>query len=556
MDPNDKELLLDWVVNRTRDSSWDITEDPCSWPGISCYNGTYLQSIDISPEVLQNIVWGDFPDLPVWSQKKKEGTALPHFVYIKIKNCRLGPYLPDWAEDYWTTYDNNNTNTVAGFNFELDTTPSILCPFPVTWNISKTRERKVSCTNVNIIDLSPRFGPAEGNTKVYIRLNAPSGYINLTCSFGAYDDHQTIPVPIKDIFFSDYQWADFANATSGNIGFSESMISCVSPRHTPGTVNLTLWVGNSLITTTFLQTYNYECPAGTYASNATGNCEDCPLGYWSPVKSTKCYPCPPGSYADVMGSPECTLCPAGSFNKLNASTDASNCTKCDPGYYTSKPGSTKCSPCSPGTSQIDKGMPSCDQCKQGYFAEGYANTNCSKCNPGSYSDSEGNPSCLKCEVGKFTGIYGSTFCAKCLAGTTTSGVGSTTCDVECQPGFFRPVQISRCIRCIPGQYANGTANAVCKLCSVGYYNPYFNASSCIKCPNGTLTTNKGSTSCIPRIVPPPPKDDNVGFVVGIVLLVIAIVLIFIAIVYVIYKRRQQAIKQREIDQIRDIMNAM
>src|SRR4051812_27825219 len=65
---------------------------------------------------------------------------------------------------------------------------------------------------MNIVAIDPSYGPKSGGTLVKIKVNAPLGYVNLSCSFGAVNptggpgDGESVPVPVTQLYFMTYYW--------------------------------------------------------------------------------------------------------------------------------------------------------------------------------------------------------------------------------------------------------------------------------------------------------------------------------------------------------------
>ena len=84
------------------------------------------------------------------------------------------------------------------------------------------------------------------------------------------------------------------------------------------------------------------CPAGTFSASGSSFCTECDSGSWSAANASSCsvappgfyvpdtldsvLPCAPGTFADVSGASNCTVCPVGSF--LRALTASTRCTVC------------------------------------------------------------------------------------------------------------------------------------------------------------------------------------------------------------------------------------
>ena len=119
-----------------------------------------------------------------------------------------------------------------------------------------------------------------------------------------------------------------------------------------------------------------SCPLGTYQTGIgmqfQSNCESCAQGTYSTAigASGPCPPCPPGRYQNDVGSTDCWLCPAGTFQTGTGIQSQSNCTSCYGGMY------------------AGEGAPSCTSCVAGKytFLRGAQDESaCQWCGPGTYS---------------------------------------------------------------------------------------------------------------------------------------------------------------------------
>ena len=88
------------------------------------------------------------------------------------------------------------------------------------------------------------------------------------------------------------------------------------------------------------------CEAGSKCEDGTKTvCED---GFYSTNGSSNCYQCESGTFSETNGSSSCTDCPSG----YECSLTAKNI--CDAGYY-SEAKSTDCQLCLNGTYSVNQG---------------------------------------------------------------------------------------------------------------------------------------------------------------------------------------------------------
>jgi hypothetical protein len=152
------ELLRDWAVNYTRNHGWNVTNDPCTWAGVTCAtneSGTYTEvkadpykkvygvigdvvGIDIDPLVLNRVMYGEFPDLDLWASAKVAGTAFTKLRWLTFQWFRFGPTFPDTIHKYWTNYNDSIGMNNEPFNVLLtnkaplaegNAAPSLFAPF-------------------------------------------------------------------------------------------------------------------------------------------------------------------------------------------------------------------------------------------------------------------------------------------------------------------------------------------------------------------------------------------------------------------------------------------
>ena len=187
----------------------------------------------------------------------------------------------------------------------------------------------------------------------------------------------------------------------------------------------------------------HKCKQGYYKKPETGKtineintCTICPKGYsCDGLNATKC---PKGQYQPNTGKDKCIACPAGTYAKVEGTTD--NCTACDAGYYCPK-------------EEMDVPV---------------------RCPAGHYS-AAGASACTACEAGKIPNAA-QTDCSKCPAGTESKGAGggiytydevnktSTSTCYTCQEGTYAPEGSGSCTKCVAGTYQYQTGQLSCSNC--------------------------------------------------------------------------------------------
>lgn len=486
---------------------------------------------------------------------------------------------------------------MAPLYFRLDVTPSLVCydepcPFEPTkpaaavtnWTFAtdqyvyndapclRTGEQyfdmNVTCSPLNIISRSPDHGPQAGGNRVVMATNLPLGFLDMKISFG-HEDGLTEPVAIESLFFLDYVWREVNNAVNPNTGgilyYFSSVITVTAPPHPAGIVQLHIYVGNDVelserITKQYLP-YSYDCPPGTYetlgtdpVSGATNvsTCVVCPPGTFTDTFGAQaCEPCIGGTFNPDFNRTTCELCPAGTYSAATSANSSDTCLPCPVGYYNPLTGQTVCTACGAGEAQSKVGQTKCDPCPAGWFNDLPAQQNCTKCRAGTYQPYTSATYCLLCSVGKYSAEPASTSCYDCLPGYTTSGRNSTGC-YACPAGSYRPSTSTRCLQCAPGRYTDQAGLSVCSLCEATYYNTAYNQTDCIACDEGTTNIKRGSTGCSQLTLRQTQGDISL-LMIGILLVIAAVIVLICGVSYVIYRRKIQGRKKRELEKLKELM---
>lgn len=293
------------------------------------------------------------------------------------------------------------------------------------------------------------------------------------------------------------------------------------------------------------------CVDGTYkSSKGSQACEPCPsysssvgdlyldkqwckcnpgrYGSATPTSAADCRGCEPGSYKNVSGAQNCTLCGKGKYNVAENSIFESSCVRCPAGKFLDGLGAkmaSSCVECPPGTYQPILGatqFSDCIPCAKGKYstagpAQVYAEVcndcergkylnfvgaafqeNCTACPTGTYATQTGNTDlsyCLKCPKGKFSvteSAFLPQFCIRCSYGkySSTEGNGDPGLCLSCSPGKYSSIlgatDRQNCSSCTPGTYS-GSAFRACSTCEIGKINPHYEAThidNCTYCPAG------------------------------------------------------------------------
>jgi hypothetical protein len=146
------------------------------------------------------------------------------------------------------------------------------------------------------------------------------------------------------------------------------------------------------------------CEQGSFSDTANApNCTDCPADTFQlkpgqPYCETK-QPCAPGTFeaanATDSSSARCRKCPRG---RSNTQSNAAECTECPVGRHTNGTNRVTCVPCAPGHSGSGKLRDSAQHCQ--------------RCPPGHFQPAQAQGGCLKCRDG-FVCPWNSTFEQSC-----------------------------------------------------------------------------------------------------------------------------------------------
>jgi hypothetical protein len=115
------------------------------------------------------------------------------------------------------------------------------------------------------------------------------------------------------------------------------------------------------------------CCAGFRSGGGSG-CTACPKGFFQDnVGRENCGVCPSGKYADKQGQHSCTTCPKGHYGDyMRSTTSGDHCVQCAPGLYQQKDGSEQCVECPRDTYINVVASPRCEPCPAGTSTLGLA----------------------------------------------------------------------------------------------------------------------------------------------------------------------------------------
>ena len=210
-----------------------------------------------------------------------------------------------------------------------------------------------------------------------------------------------------------------------------------------------------------------------------------PLYGWTGVFTCEivsvCSQCGIGTYADIAGSTQCSLCPAGTYTVSTAATAVSSCLGCPTGTYGGMAGSG-CMTCEAGSYNSATTQSACTACPDGTYGtvQGLSTSSaCTNCKAGTYNNYMNfvfPTTCIACPAGTYKPLDGGQ-CTQCPMGTYSTALGSNTSSlcVKCQAGKYNPT-------------LGSNSTSACLLCPKGSYNPYTGggafADACLYCPTG------------------------------------------------------------------------
>ncbi len=297
----------------------------------------------------------------------------------------------------------------------------------------------------------------------------PDGAAQLACPAGTYGN-QTGLVQASDCSLCTLGFY-CPEATSG---YPTTSLRCPQGHYCP------------LGTTT---QFEFPCPDGTYSTvfglERENQCLSCPPGrHCSGGDAIGGQLCPRGNYCpDGSGGP--TPCPGGTYTEVIGSHELSLCEQCPAGFYCTS-GTDSPAPCSAGTYNPLLGQNAADDCQPcpaGQACTTIALTAPNElCSPGHFcpegSDKSADPT-NNCPTGTFTDYHNLTVadeCSVCPAGwacpSGTGGVSSPR--LACAMGHFCPngTQFTTQYPCTAGSYGNSTRlqrQVECEDCPPGLF---------------------------------------------------------------------------------------
>ncbi|XP_058655214.1 SCO-spondin isoform X4 [Onychostoma macrolepis] len=284
-----------------------------------------------------------------------------------------------------------------------------------------------------------------------------------------------------------------------------------------------------------------RCPQGHYCPVGSSSPETCPEGYYSNssrnTKLSDCVPCPPGFACSSRGlSSPSHVCQMGYYCPQGQNSSHPAHFICSPGHMC-PPGSPAQIPCPIGTYQNLQGQVECSVCPAGYFCAGSDTVtggtsipvSCPRgyyCPPGSESGVS-----FPCPAGTFNGQLGLSSkdqCISCPPGKYCSSSGLDTPTGNCSPGYVcnqsaslsEPVGDSTGGRCTAGFYCPAGASHM-EPCPLGTFGSLEGAASvemCQSCTPGQYCAEPGLSSpsgpcspgyyCIQRSHTSTPQNYN------------------------------------------------
>ena len=229
-----------------------------------------------------------------------------------------------------------------------------------------------------------------------------------------------------------------------------------------------------------LQNATYSSPVGELWGDI------CPIGHICPENSSQPMICSDGSFTNVTGSFECSVCPAGSY-----CVNGSSVLPCPHGFYCTEGTGLNWEPCPIGTYNPSVNVSALEGCLA--------------CPPGRF--------CKSLAVSTFDGVVAGDCAAGyfCLEGVNTSlplpphftGTGG-----ECPAGFYCPSATAYPLSCPVGTFSNQlrlTNVSECTPCTPGFYCAESNLTE----PSGKC--DAGFVCVLGAIIPNPSGVDSTGY---------------------------------------------
>jgi Tyrosine-protein kinase ephrin type A/B receptor-like len=232
-----------------------------------------------------------------------------------------------------------------------------------------------------------------------------------------------------------------------------------------------------------------QCAPGRFQNRSSRLCEACPAGRFSNLTAaTTCIDCAVGSISSVAGSVSCSACAAGRY--ATSTMRGTTCQPCSLGTFTSLDGQTSCEPCASGSSNVILGSVQCSLCPAGRF-QNQTSGECERCALGRFTSRDGLTVCSACGAGSFSSVDGAVSCVACPAGRFSNSTGAPECETCPVHSFAASAGLTSCTPCTAVSkysYANRTGSQFCDQCSKQEYLIFTNRRrpntfrGCLLCP--------------------------------------------------------------------------
>jgi len=154
------------------------------------------------------------------------------------------------------------------------------------------------------------------------------------------------------------------------------------------------------------------CPSHTSSASGSDELTDCVCvaGYTAISDGEACTVCEAGTFKSAVGNATCSMCPAGASSAeesdeatdckclagYSGTSDGAVCTPCEVGTYKDVPGAGECSVCPAWTSSGEASDERTDcVCVEGYM-EGLDGVECTACHAGTFKSAVGTGECSTC----------------------------------------------------------------------------------------------------------------------------------------------------------------
>ncbi|BCE00322.1 CAP domain-containing protein [Marinicellulosiphila megalodicopiae] len=252
------------------------------------------------------------------------------------------------------------------------------------------------------------------------------------------------------------------------------------------------------------------CPAGKYQPNpGMQSCILTEKGKYSEAGAEVSIACMVGTYQPIEGQGACEIASAGNYVSIQGAIEQ---IECPPGRYQPLTGQNNCliapagsfvdayqaqtfTACPAGTYQPNAGSTDCEQTPAGQFSQEGA-TDSEVCTIGTYQPLEGQGLCLNASVGHYVSETGSINQVSCEKGYYQSDIGQINCNLSPAGAFVNMQGADNFTQCLPGTYQPLAGSIACIDAPINHFVNLEGAIEASVCPQGTSQPLTGQTECV------------------------------------------------------------